>query len=77
MSSIQRLFKAVLPRAWARDMEAASRSWKIRCPCGRERSIWDVGGIRWKAWGNPRRALRCDHCGHVTWHTVYRAPSSD
>jgi hypothetical protein len=75
MSWIQRLFLRVLPSAWARDMQAASRSWKIRCPCGQEQSVWDVGGIRWKALGNPRRMLRCPRCGKLTWHTVYRLPS--
>jgi hypothetical protein len=74
-SWIQRLLKSVLPSAWARDMEAASRSWKILCPCGQERSVWDVGGVRWKAWGNPRRLMRCSRCGKLTWHTVYRTPS--
>jgi hypothetical protein len=72
MSALQKLFVRLLPRAWAEDMEAESRAWMIRCTCGYEQSIWDAGGVRWKAAGNPKRLQRCAHCGNRTWHTVYR-----
>ena len=73
MSSIQRFFTSLLPKKWAADMEAESRTWVVRCPsCGFERSIWDLGGIRWKAAGNPRRYLSCPQCGKAGWHTVER-----
>lgn len=75
MTTIQRLFTRLLPRTWAADMEAESRSWMIRCPCGYEQSIWDLGGIRWKATGNPKRLMRCTQCGNTTWHTIYRRPA--
>jgi hypothetical protein len=38
MSLIQRLLMKVLPAAWAEDMRADSQAWKLRCPCGHERS---------------------------------------
>lgn len=72
MSFSQRFFKALLPSHWAEDMEAESRTWMVRCTCGFEMSVWDSGGIRWKAAGNPRRLVRCSQCGQVTKHTVYR-----
>ncbi len=71
MSSIQRFFTALLPASWARSMEADSHRWMIRCRCGFERSVWDAGGIRWKAAGRPRRLMLCPQCGEVSWHTVY------
>jgi hypothetical protein len=43
-----------------------------QCPCGNARSIWDLGGIRWKDTGHPRRLLFCPECGQNTWHTVSR-----
>jgi endogenous inhibitor of DNA gyrase (YacG/DUF329 family) len=50
-------------------MEAESRAWMARCPdCGTERSVWDMGGIRWKAAGKPRRLLKCPKCQRATWH---------
>jgi hypothetical protein len=74
MSLIQRLFKGLLPRRWADDMEAHSRAWKIRCNhCGHERSVWEIGGIRWRSAGNPRWLMRCPNCGRRSWHKVYQA----
>lgn len=74
MSLIQRLFQAILPRQMAESMEADSRDWKLRCPnCGHERSFWEIGGIRWKAVGNPRNLLRCPNCGQLTWHRAYKS----
>jgi hypothetical protein len=72
MSSIQRFFTAILPASWARSMEAESRAWMVRCPCGFERSVWDMGGIRWKAAGQPRKNMRCQSCGQITWHKIDR-----
>jgi len=70
MSAIQRFFAAILPASWAQSMEAESRMWKVTCSCGCGRSIWELGGIRWKATGNPRTYLRCPQCGQRSWHRV-------
>lgn len=69
MPSIQNLFKRIFPRKWAADMEAESRQWFMQCPgCGYERSVWDAGGVRWKATSGGRRVLmRCPSCGKLTW----------
>jgi hypothetical protein len=72
MSFFQKLFTSILPRKWAEDMEAHSRSWMIKCRCGYERSIWEIGGIRWRAIGNQKTPARCPSCGKRSWHTVYR-----
>jgi hypothetical protein len=72
MTFIQRFLTAVLPEAWAEDMRAESLTWMMRCNCGYERSIWESGGIRWKARGNPQRLSVCPQCGQLSRHTVYR-----
>jgi hypothetical protein len=72
MTFIQQFLTAVLPKTWAEDMRAESLAWMMCCPCGFERSIWENGGIRWKAVGSPRRLLVCPQCRQRTWHTVYR-----
>jgi len=73
MTSIQQFLMKILPSAWAKDMQAESQSWMVRCPnCSFERSVWDLGGIRWKAAGNPRRLMDCAQCGQRGWHTIYR-----
>ena len=61
-----------LLRPWAEGMERESREWHLTCPCGASASIWELGEIRWKAKGTPRRLLRCGHCGERTWHRVER-----
>lgn len=70
MSFMQRFFLAIFPRSWGQSMEAESRAWKLHCPCGHVRSIWDAGGIRWNAAGKPRRYMTCPACGERTWHIV-------
>jgi hypothetical protein len=61
-----------LPRRWAEAIEAESRAWMMVCPCGHEVSVWDAGGVRYKASGNPRRRALCPRCGERTWHTVVK-----
>jgi len=73
MGAIQKLLTKLLSPKAAADMEAESRSWMAQCPsCGFERSVWEMGGVRWKAAGNPRWYRRCPECGKAGWHKVYR-----
>ena len=72
MSFIQTFIKSVLPAKWSSAMEAKSRMWVLRCPCGHETSVWDMGGIRYKAAGNPWRRGRCGKCGQVVSGSLYR-----
>jgi hypothetical protein len=54
-------------------MEAESRAWLACCEaCGHERSIWELGGIRWKAAGTPSRLLHCPACSRVAGHKIHR-----
>jgi hypothetical protein len=77
MSKIQRLVTAIVPRRWAAAMEAASRTWIVRCPsCGYERSVWEMGGIRWKAAGDQKITARCLACDTRGSHTIYRRRDS-
>lgn len=77
MTSIQQFFMAILPVNWAQDLQAESQTWMLRCTCGYERSIWEMGGIRWKARGNPRQLRVCPQCSQRTWHTIYRKQASN
>jgi hypothetical protein len=72
MGKLQELLATLLPDAWAASMESESRAWRMRCPCGVETSIWDMGGIRWKAAGQPRRIGTCGACGREFLGAVYR-----
>jgi len=78
MSPLQKLVLAVLPKKWAVSVEAESRIWIARCSsCGFERSVWELGGIRWKAAGSERRYLSCPKCGQAHWHTVSKRQTAD
>lgn len=76
MTTIQKIFSTVLPKSWAASMEKESREWMMKCEeCSFEKSVWDAGGIRWKASGNPSRKLTCPNCQKFGWHKVYRKES--
>ena len=73
MNFLQELLMAIVPRRWADEMEAESRSWVLHCNvCGLERSVWEVGGVRWKAAGRSSRRMHCPRCGQTTWQTLCR-----
>jgi len=74
LSRIQRIITRFAGAETAAAMEAHSRAWLVQCPhCGHERSIWELGGIRYKGTGSPRTRLRCPKCGQAGWHKVYKA----
>ena len=55
------------------DVEAESRQWMVQCPCGFERSVWELGGVRYGAHSRGKKVLRrCTQCGRFRWHKVYR-----
>ncbi len=73
-SGLQRFVTRFVDAETAAAIEAHSRGWRVRCPhCGFERSIWDLGGIRYRATGRPRMLGRCPQCGRLGWHKVEKA----
>jgi hypothetical protein len=70
MNAFQRLLCSILPASRAQAIEAESRAWRMHCPCGHSVSVWEAGGIRYKAAGNPRKLRRCPECGTRTWHRL-------
>ena len=46
------------------EAEAESRQWIGICPrCQARSSVWDVGGVRYRAFGSKVTLVRCAHCG--------------
>jgi hypothetical protein len=59
-------------------MERDSRRWVFDCRhCETTSSIWDVGGIRWKAAGTPRRGIKCPACGRKSIVRIRWSPAED
>ncbi len=53
-------------------IEAESRRWFMHCPrCGYEISVWDYGGMRYRALGTVYRFGRCRNCGKSGMLRVY------
>jgi hypothetical protein len=64
--------------ALAARMESESRTWMMQCPtCGHERSVWDAGGIRYKASGTVWRLGRCSNCQKLGMLRIYRHEDTD
>jgi hypothetical protein len=60
------IFKFMSPKMRA-EAEADSRAWVAKCPrCGTDNSIWDIGGVRYKAVGNKTSLVCCTGCGKVS-----------
>lgn len=70
MNSIHRLLKFILPEKAFTAVRDGTREWLIECQCGHTRDLWDAGGVRYKAAGEPRRYLTCPKCGEERWHTI-------
>jgi predicted RNA-binding Zn-ribbon protein involved in translation (DUF1610 family) len=71
----QRFFLRLLPSR-AAEIERQSREWMVICPnCGFERSVWERGGVRYKAKGGQRVRTMCPSCGERGWHRLERRPS--
>ncbi len=71
MGLIQKIFKAILPASTLASMEAESRKWIVKCnTCGTERSIWDMGGIRYSSKGSKTTYVRCDLCDRHRLHSL-------
>ena len=75
LSGSQRLFRRLSSPELFAAMARESRHWKAECPNCRAdtTSVWGMGGIRYKAAGQPRRRARCPRCGQTRWLRVHWA----
>ena len=75
LSRSQSFFAHMLGPEAAAAMEAESRAWLVVCPhCGFERSVWETGGVRYKASGTSRVAMPCPRCGTTGWQRIEKGP---
>jgi hypothetical protein len=65
MTLVQRLVMAIAPKSWGRAIREESERWLLRCPeCRQARSVWEAGGIRFKALSVRRQVWAyCPQCG--------------
>lgn len=73
LSFWQKIFKFIASAEMFKEIEAESKLWMMQCSnCKFERSIWEMGGVRWKAAGSPRVYRLCTNCGQKNWQTIYK-----
>jgi hypothetical protein len=74
MTLIQTIIFLLVPASWAKSIEDESRAWAFECAkCDHRQSVWDAGGVRWKARGNPKSYRRCVACGKSGWQRLSRS----
>ncbi|MCC6985512.1 MAG: hypothetical protein IT309_03710 [Anaerolineales bacterium] len=72
-AGLQKFIKMFVSEATFAAMETESRAWKVKCEnCNHECSIWELGGIRYKAAGSKKLLRPCANCGQRGWHSVYK-----
>jgi hypothetical protein len=73
LSRAQRFFRRLGGPELFAAMEQESRLWKAECPHCRTdtTSVWDLGGIRYRATGEPRNRVRCPRCGEKHWLRIH------
>ena len=53
-------------------MERESRLWKAECPnCRADTPLWEMGGVRYRAAGEPKKRMRCPACGQTGWLRIH------
>ena len=67
---IQRTIRAVL----GQGVEEESRRWVFDCECGEQWSVWDNGGVRYKAAGKPLKMSYCPGCGKKKLRKLLKLP---
>jgi len=65
-----KFLKFILPARAFEAIKAGTKLWLIECKCGLKRDFWDLGGVRYKAIGEPRQLLACPRCRKATWHKI-------
>ena len=60
------------------DIQRESEAWKIRCTaCGRQKSVWSAGGVRYGASSGVKHTLGfCSGCHGLRMLKIYR-PSDE
>jgi hypothetical protein len=73
LSFTQKLVQMFSSKQGFEAMEKESRIWMVQCTnCKYEKSIWEMGGIRYGATGDKKTYMRCSNCNQSHWHTIYK-----
>lgn len=74
---MQGFLRTILPASWFAAVREGTKEWLVECKCGHKRDLWDLGGVRYKAAGEPRQLMPCSACHERTWHKVRKKTSEE
>lgn len=77
MPAEHRFLKFILPAKAFAAVRAGTKEWLAECPCGHKRDIWDSGGVRYKATGEPRCLGYCPACRKNTMHKIRKKTEAE
>jgi DNA-directed RNA polymerase subunit RPC12/RpoP len=70
MLSEHKFLRFILPARAFEAIKTDTKQWLIECKCGHLRDLWNEGGVRYKASGEPRQYIKCPECRQKTWHKI-------
>lgn len=77
MPAEHKFLKFILPAKAFEAVKKGTKEWLIECPCGHKRDFWDVGGVRHKGVGEPRKWYYCPKCGKAKWHKIRKKTNEE
>ncbi len=77
MPAEHKFLKFILPARAFEAVKKGTKQWLIECKCGHHQDFWDLGGIRYKAVGEPRQYLKCPKCKKNSWHKIRKKTASE
>ena len=72
LSRVQKIIKFFTAASLFEKMMEDSKRYRFTCKCGKESSIWEIGGIRYKAAGKPATGIKCPQCGKFAMQKIYK-----
>lgn len=72
LSTAQKILRFFTSASLFEKMKADSERYRFDCDCGKTSSIWEIGGIRYKAYGKPTSLVRCPQCGKTAMRKIYK-----
>ena len=73
LSTTQKIVKFFSSPSKFEKIMYESKLYRFDCDCGQTASIWDIGGIRYKAYGKPTTMVKCPHCKKIAMRKIYKA----
>ena len=75
LSTSQKIAKWFSSATTFEKMMEESKQWKFDCEsCSTTSSIWDIGGIRYGAKGDPSKMVKCPNCKKIAMRKIYKVP---